>query len=104
MKYTDEILQKMKTFGGLSYPLEKIKSILEINDIQFDIDFYDPKSQIYKMYQTGIDIAKFNIDKKMYELAISGDIKALEKYEQRKKENEEIKEKEKNKFFNDLRK
>lgn len=86
MEYTEEFLKKIMQSGILNYPLSKIVNIIEVDDeIQFYIDFDNPKSPVGKAYKKGIDKADFILDLKLFDMAKDGDLKALEKYEFRKK-------------------
>ena len=86
MEYNDEFLKKMVQVGTLGYPLSKIINVLDIDDIkQFTKDFDNPKSKIAVSYQKGVDKADFILDSKLFEMAKNGDLKALQKYEERKR-------------------
>lgn len=87
MEYNDEFLKKMVQVGTLGYPLSKIINVLDIDDIkQFTKDFDNPKSKIAVSYQKGVDKADFILDIKLFEMAKNGDLKALQKYEERKRD------------------
>ena len=87
MEYTEDFLKKMVQVGTLGYPLSKIMNVLDIEDEkQFTKDFDNPKSQVAKNYQKGIDKADFILDSKLFEMAKNGDLKALAKYEERKRD------------------
>ena len=74
--------------GTLGYPLSKIINVLDIDDIkQFTKDFDNPKSQVAISYQKGVDKADFVLDSKLFDMAKGGDLKALDKYEVRKRNN-----------------
>lgn len=80
MEYSQEILSKVVDLGKLQYPAEKIISILNIPEKEKNIfidDFNNPSHEIYKSYQMGIDIRDFEIDSKLYQLAKTGDLKAM---------------------------
>ena len=98
MKYDEDFLKKIVNFGILGYQLNKIINILDIHEDdvnQFTEDFFNKNSAVGKAYQKGIDKADFAIDTKLFDKAKEGDLKALEKYEQRKKQyfKQELKEK-----------
>ena len=87
MEYTEEFLKKMMQVGTLGYPPSKIVNVLEVEDyIQFIKDFDNPISKVAIAYQKGVDIADFILDSKLFEMAKNGDLKALTKYEERKRE------------------
>ena len=72
----------------LYYPISKILNILDLeDDAQFIKDFNNKNSDISKSYQKGVDKADFVLDLKLFKMASSGDLKALEKYELRRKAN-----------------
>jgi hypothetical protein len=86
MKYADEFLLKIKSLGALGYPIEKVLNCVDVeNENQFRKDFDDTKSEIFKAYQKGKDMADYEIDMALFTQARSGDIKAIEKFEIRKK-------------------
>lgn len=87
MEYTDDFLKKMVQVGTLGYPLSKIINVLDVEDTkQFTKDFDNPKSKVAISYQKGIDKADFILDSKLFEMAKNGDLKALQKYEERKRD------------------
>lgn len=86
MEYNEDFLKKMVQVGTLGYPLSKIINVLDIDDIkQFTKDFDNPKSQVAISYQKGVDKADFVLDSKLFDMAKGGDLKALDKYERRKR-------------------
>lgn len=86
MEYNEDFLKKMVQVGTLGYPLSKIINVLDIDDAkQFTKDFDNPKSKVAISYQKGVDKADFVLDSKLFDMAKGGDLKALEKYERRKK-------------------
>ena len=86
MEYNEDFLKKMVQVGTLGYPLSKIINVLDIDDTkQFTKDFDNPKSQVAISYQKGVDKADFVLDSRLFDMAKGGDLKALEKYERRKK-------------------
>lgn len=86
MEYKEDFLKKIVQMGTLGYPLSKIINVLDIDDInEFKKDFDNPKSQVAISYQKGVDKADYVIDSKLFDMAKGGDLKALAKYEVRKK-------------------
>ena len=86
MEYNEDFLKKMVQVGTLGYPLSKIINVLDIDDAkQFTKDFDNPKSKVAISYQKGVDKADFVLDSKLFDMAKGGDLKALEKYERRKR-------------------
>ncbi len=88
MEDKNDLLKKVLQFGMLYYPISKILNILDLeDDAQFIKDFNNKNSDISKSYQKGVDKADFVLDLKLFKMASSGDLKALEKYELRRKAN-----------------
>jgi len=88
--YDKKVLDKVMQLGTLGYPLSKALNVLDLEEglvDQFQRDFECPDTVIYKQYQKGVDKSDFLIDAKLFEMAKNGDLKAVEKYEQRKKLN-----------------
>jgi len=86
MEYNEDFLKKMVQVGTLGYPLSKIINVLDIEDHkQFTNDFDNPKSKVAISYQKGVDKADFVLDSKLFDMAKGGDLKALDKYERRKR-------------------
>jgi hypothetical protein len=91
-QYSDDILNAIKSFGLLSYPLPKIINLLPDitgqDDIDMDTlsnDFHIEGSPIHTAYHKGIDMAEYQINKKLFDMAKAGDLDALEKFERRKR-------------------
>ncbi len=86
MEYNEDFLKKMVQVGTLGYPLSKIINVLDIEDHkQFTKDFDNPKSKVAISYQKGVDKADFVLDSKLFDMAKGGDLKAIDKYERRKR-------------------
>lgn len=87
MQISDEDLKKITRFGILEYKIDKIINILEIeNTKELEKEFNNKNSEVYKAYKKGLDKADFMIDSKLFDMALNGDLKALHKYEYRKKQ------------------
>ena len=87
MEYTEDFLKKIVGVGTLGYSVSKIINVLDIEekDIeQFVNDFDDFDSPLRRAYQKGVDKADYAIDTKLFEQAKAGDLKSLQKYEERK--------------------
>lgn len=76
---SEKEIEMIVNFGALGYDEKKISSILGRS-----INIQD--QDVAKYYQKGKDMADYAIDLKLFEMAKSGDIKALEKFERRKME------------------
>jgi glycosylphosphatidylinositol transamidase (GPIT) subunit GPI8 len=90
MSYTEDFLKKIIQMGILEYTCDKILNILDefIEDQnKFIKDFNNDNSEVYKAYKKGKDKADFIIDQRLFELAKTGNIAAIEKIEQRKRYN-----------------
>jgi hypothetical protein len=84
---TEELIQKLQSFGALGYSAEKIASIEGLNDAQTAdlktrLSTHGTKEQ--QAYQRGSDTAEYQLDMVVYELALQGDMKALSEYSSRK--------------------
>lgn len=96
MNIDEEFLSKIETMGAIGYPARKIVSILNITEAtEFYNLFYDKNSLVAKRYQNGVDKAEYAIDKALYEAAITGDLRAIEEYQKKKNQYNNIKEDEK---------
>jgi hypothetical protein len=87
MEITEDILRKIKTIGTLGYPVGKIINVLNIpanEEDWFIREFRNKDSEIRRWYQKGVDQSDFEVDQKLFELSRSGDLKAIELYNQRK--------------------
>ena len=85
METTTEFLGKITGMGTLGYDVRKIINILDIEDEEgFIKKFNDKKSLIAKAYQKGVDKSDYIIDTKLFEMAKTGDMKAIEMYDKRK--------------------
>lgn len=81
-----ELIDIVVSFGIVRYPLDKILNIIpyDVDKDLFTQHFNDPDHPICKAYQKGIDRSDYDIDIRLYEMAKSGDLKALEVFEERK--------------------
>lgn len=85
MTINNEIEEQIINFGVFGYNAQKISNILNISIEVINKELSDEKSDFYRLYQKGKDIADYVIDLKLFEMAKSGDIKALDKLEFRKR-------------------
>lgn len=82
----DKEKEMIINMGALGYPVSLCARVVGVKDEkQFQKDFVDPKSEVYQLYQQGKDRAQYLIDLKLFEMAQSGDIKAMRKLEIRKR-------------------
>ena len=70
--------------GVFGYNAVKIASILEEDIKIVQKNLKDKNHDYHRLYKIGIDKSDYVIDLKLFEMAKSGDIKALEKLELRK--------------------
>lgn len=77
----DELKQKFYDFGALRYSKKKIASILRISveDARQMLEGEHKES-----YESGSDAFDFAMDKKLMDMALSGDLKALQKIERKR--------------------
>ena len=83
---TAEVEEKVVTFGALSYPNSKMANVLgwkleEVNELMSN-----QKSDYFILYERGVDMAEYLLDKKLFDMAKSGDLKAMEKYDFKKQQ------------------
>lgn len=77
--YSDDFLMQIKGFGCLKYPIDRILLLIsdDIDKNQLAMDFDDQDSDIAIAYKTGMVRSDFEIDQRLFEMAKSGDLKAL---------------------------
>jgi len=83
-----ELKQKIINLGELRYPPDKCANVLELSGeerLDFIRDIKTQGTNINCWYQIGIDLADFNIDSKLYQLAKTGDHKSIDMLEYRQK-------------------
>ena len=86
MELSNEDLSTITKCGMLEYKIDKIINILDFEDIKYlEIQFNDKSSPAYRAYKKGLDKADLMIDSKLFDMALKGDLKALHKYESRKR-------------------
>jgi len=84
MEINKEIEEILVNCGALGYGAKKISNITNIEFDLIKISIEDKNSKIHQLLKKGRDLFDYSIDVKLFELARQGDIKALEKLEQRK--------------------
>jgi hypothetical protein len=85
MKIEKENEEQIVNFGVFEYDSKKIASILGVDEKQVQKEIENKKSLFSQLLQKGRDMADYVIDLKLFEMAKSGDIKALEKLDLRKR-------------------
>lgn len=70
MTYSDELLKRLKTFGALQYPVERILSILG-DDAPPSLrdDLKNPESPAYTVYEAGFNAGRYRLDAEQFKLA-----------------------------------
>jgi hypothetical protein len=92
-KIEKENEEQIINFGVFNYDALKIANILGLTETEIETEIKNENSDLSKLLQKGRDMADFVIDLKLFEMAKSGDIKALEKLDYRKRIREEATEK-----------
>jgi hypothetical protein len=87
MEITKEEEDKIINFGAFGYKIPKMARLLELDEQIVKKEFDNKKSVFFALYQKGQDMADYVIDLKLFEMARSGDMKALETLEFRKRKN-----------------
>lgn len=85
MKIKKEQEEQIINFGAFNYPSKKIASILEIKKEEIDSEMKNKESALSKLLQKGVDMSDYVIDLKLFDLAKTGDLKALNKLDIRKR-------------------
>jgi hypothetical protein len=85
MNLTDEQKLMVIDFGLFGYDARKISSILGIDITIIEGEKKKKGSEFNELYQKGIDMGEYVIDQKLFELAKTGDLKALNKLEFRRR-------------------
>lgn len=70
--------------GALSYSVSRVAFLFGWNEEETKKELSNPLSPKYKIYQAGVIRGEYEIDAKLFELAKSGDLKALELHEKNK--------------------
>jgi len=76
----DEYEEMIVNFGAFSYSNEKMAAILLINEKQIAIEMEDKNSDFYRLYTKGKNMRDYVLDLKLFEMAQSGDLKALDEF------------------------
>jgi hypothetical protein len=69
--------------GVFNYNSQKIANILDLSKKDIDLEMKNKNSYLVKLLQKGRDMADYVIDLKLFELAKTGDLKALDKLNDR---------------------
>jgi len=85
---TSEETDVIINLGAFQYPAAKMANVLGWTEPEVTAEFTNQKSEFYKLYTSGKDKADYVIDLKLFELAQTGDLKALDEFENRKSSRE----------------
>ena len=85
MEIKKEQHEQIINCGVFDYNAQKIANILGFEPKDIESEMKNKESELNKLLQKGKDVADYVIDLKLFELAKAGDIKALDKLIQRKK-------------------
>ncbi|MFD1292650.1 hypothetical protein ACFQ5N_02270 [Lutibacter holmesii] len=83
MQIEKEQEEQIVNFGAFQYNNLKMANILNVTEKEVEIEMENKNSLLYNLYLKGKDRADYVIDLKLFEMAKSGDIKALNKFENR---------------------
>lgn len=78
----NELKQKFFDFGALKYPAKKMASVLRVGLPELEKML---KSGMQQCYDSGADSFDFAMDRKLMEMALGGDLKALHKIESKRR-------------------
>lgn len=82
---TDKEKDMIINFGAFGYAPRKMSDILVWELSEVSNLYQDQKSEFYKYYREGKARADYVIDMKLFEMAQSGDMKAMAEFEKRTK-------------------
>ena len=76
----DKYEEMIVNFGAFSYSNEKMAAILLINEKEIANEMDDKNSDFYRLYIKGKNMRDYVLDLKLFEMAQSGDLKALDEF------------------------
>ena len=82
---TDKEKEQIANCGAFAYPSDRCAAVLGWPEDETAKLFIDKKSDFFKAYSAGKYKAEYVIDLKLFEQAQAGDIKSLDKLENRKR-------------------
>lgn len=85
MSITKDQEEQIVNFGAFNYDTRKIANILGVSVSEIEKALKDNNSHLSRLLEKGKDMCDYVIDLKLFEMAKSGDIKAIEKLEIRKR-------------------
>jgi hypothetical protein len=88
MNYTEQQLETAKNCGILGYSYVRTAVLVDENNIQQVVDdLKDADTDISNAHAAGAIKAQYVIDQKLFELARTGDLKAIELYNEMRERN-----------------
>lgn len=84
MEIKKEQEEQIVNMGVFDYPASKIANILSFDVREVEKELENKDSKLNQLLTKGKDMADYVIDLKLFEMAKTGDIKALEKLNYRK--------------------
>jgi len=84
MKIDEQTQEKIINFGAFEYKIDKMANVLGLPVAEVEAEFNNENSDFYKFYRIGKDRADYVLDLKLFDMAKAGDLKALDKFEDRK--------------------
>lgn len=84
MKISEEQKEHIINCGVFGYDPEMMSIVLEISQNEIEAELSNPDSEFSQLIKIGRDRAEYVIDMKLFQMAKSGDLRALEKFEMRK--------------------
>ena len=79
----EDVTEHLINFGALGYSSLEMSVILNVDESEIIALMKNKNSEFRKLYEKGIIYAKYLIDKKLFDLAKNGDIKAIKEIELR---------------------
>ena len=84
MKIKKEQEEQIINFGAFDYDAKKIANILNLEIKIVEAELKNKNSELSLLWQKGKDMADYVIDLKLFDQAKNGDVKSLNKLEERK--------------------
>lgn len=83
MEIKKEQEEQVVNMGAFDYDAGRVANMLDVDKIEVVKELKNKDSKLSKLIQKGKDMADYVIDLKLFEMAKTGDIKALDKLENR---------------------
>lgn len=95
MVIKEEQKEQIINCGVFDYSAQKLSNILDFDKTEIKIELKNKNSELNKLLKKGKDLADYVIDLKLFNMAKTGDIKALEKLNARKSNRKRIRDEKK---------